>query len=265
MKPIGAPKSALEDVVATFKSWPLWGMMGWNDIKARYRGSAIGPFWITVGLGVTVGGVGVLYSSLLKVETGTLLPYLAVTLVIWIFIIGVLTEATALFQSAANIMQQIALPILIHLCRAVWRQFIIMGHNSIIFVIAAIYYKINVLPGLGLALVGAILVTANVTWMALVIGLVSARFKDVPQIVVNLLSFITIMTPVYWLPELVGRHVPLIKYNLFNYMLETVRSPLLGREIHIEAYVITLISAIIGWSIALLCFKSSRTRIIHWI
>jgi ABC-type polysaccharide/polyol phosphate export permease len=265
MKPIGAPQNAIDDVIATGQHWALWSMMGWNDIKARYRGSVLGPLWITVALGVTVGGVGVLYSQLLKIPTETFLPYLAATLVVWTFMMGVLSESTAMFQGAAAIMQQVAMPKMIHLMRMIWRHLIIFAHNFLVFVVVAAIFKVNALPGLGYAFIGAILMVLNIGWIALVVGLLSARFRDMPQIILNTLTFITIMTPVYWMPEILGRDFPLIKYNLFNYWLEAVRAPLLGREFHFEALLVSLASAVLGWGAAIAHFQYVRSKIIHWV
>ena len=36
------------------------------DIRNRYRGSVLGPFWLTLSTAVMVGGLGLLYSSLFK-------------------------------------------------------------------------------------------------------------------------------------------------------------------------------------------------------
>jgi ABC-type polysaccharide/polyol phosphate export permease len=265
MNPIGAPQNALEDVVATMRHWALWGMMGWNDIKARYRGSVLGPLWITVGLAVTVGGVGILYSQLLKIPTETFLPYLAATLVVWVFIMGILSEATAMFQGAASIMQQVALPKLIHMMRMVWRHLIIFGHNFIVFIVVAVLFKVNALPGVAFAAIGVVLLILNISWIATVIGLLSARYRDMPQIILNLLTFVTIMTPVYWMPDILGRDFPLIKYNMFNYWLEAIRGPLLGRDYHLEALAVSAVTAVIGWSIALLHLQYVRSKIIHWV
>ena len=38
---------ALDDMKRGLLSYGLWGSLGWQDIRQRYRRSAIGPFWIT--------------------------------------------------------------------------------------------------------------------------------------------------------------------------------------------------------------------------
>lgn len=265
MKPIGAALNAVGDLTATLRLWSLWGMMGWNDIKARYRGSTLGPLWITVGLGAAVAGVGLLYSALLKIPSNVLLPYLAATLVIWNFVMGVLSESTAMFQGAASIMQQVAMPKLIHLARIVWRHIIIMGHNFLVFIVVAALFKVQFLPGIPEMLLGLVLIILNVSWFALVIGVLSARYRDMPQIVANLLTFITIMTPVYWMPEALGRDNVFTMYNVFNHWLEAVRAPLLDRPHHAFSLFVSVTTAVVGWAGALTYLQYTRNKIIHWI
>lgn len=265
MKPIGAPLTAMGDLIATFQHWSLWSMMGWNDIKARYRGSTLGPLWITAGLAALVAGVGFLYSALLKIPTNVLIPYLAATLVIWNFIMGVLSESTAMFQGASSIMQQVAMPKLIHLFRIVWRHIIIMAHNFLVFVGVAVIFKVNFLFGIPEMLLGLVLVVINVSWLGLIIGLLSARYRDMPQIVTNMLTLITIMTPIYWMPEALGRDNAFTMFNIFNHWLEAVRAPLLDRPHQQLGLIVSVSTAVLGWAIALVHLHFARNKVIHWI
>ena len=59
---------AWEDIVEGFKQRELWGHLGWQDIKQRYRRSVIGPLWITLSMAITAIGLGLLYSQLFERE-----------------------------------------------------------------------------------------------------------------------------------------------------------------------------------------------------
>ena len=45
---------AREDIVEGFKQRELWGHLGWQDIKQRYRRSVIGPLWITLSMAISI-------------------------------------------------------------------------------------------------------------------------------------------------------------------------------------------------------------------
>ncbi|HTF93873.1 MAG TPA: hypothetical protein VK632_12545, partial [Verrucomicrobiae bacterium] len=70
--PLGASVVAREvlgtDFGAGLRSYSLWTMLGWNDIKQRYRRSVLGPFWITLSMGIFIMVLGVIYSRIFKIE-----------------------------------------------------------------------------------------------------------------------------------------------------------------------------------------------------
>ncbi|MFD6069087.1 ABC transporter permease, partial [Amycolatopsis lurida] len=62
---------AFADIKTGFAAKELWGHLGWQDIKQRYRRSVIGPFWITISQGVIALGLGLLYSQLFGMPIDT--------------------------------------------------------------------------------------------------------------------------------------------------------------------------------------------------
>ncbi|MDQ2801751.1 MAG: ABC transporter permease, partial [Pseudomonadota bacterium] len=53
---------ARQDIIEGLRLWRLAVSLGWLDIKLRYRGSLLGPFWLTLSTGAMVGALGLLYS-----------------------------------------------------------------------------------------------------------------------------------------------------------------------------------------------------------
>ena len=75
--------AALEDVATGLRRWRLPAALARLDIRNRYRGSVLGPFWLTLSTAVMVVGLGLLYSSLFKMELAGYLPFIAVSLIVW--------------------------------------------------------------------------------------------------------------------------------------------------------------------------------------
>ena len=65
------------DLLSGIRAWRLWTMLGWNDIRQRYRRSVLGPFWITISMAVFITLLGVIYSHIFNIELRTYLPYLS--------------------------------------------------------------------------------------------------------------------------------------------------------------------------------------------
>src|SRR5688572_27507141 len=59
----GLTGKAMGDILASLSNWRLWTMLGWLDIRQRYRRSMLGAFWITISMAIMVVALGILYSS----------------------------------------------------------------------------------------------------------------------------------------------------------------------------------------------------------
>lgn len=55
---------AAQDLVQGLtKNW-MWTTLAVQDLRLRYRGSVLGPFWLTIGTGIMIGATGILYAEL---------------------------------------------------------------------------------------------------------------------------------------------------------------------------------------------------------
>jgi lipopolysaccharide transport system permease protein len=260
-----ASAMALNDTVSGASLWRLWGRLGWNDILQRYRRSLLGPLWLTASMAVMVVALGVLYAELFKVPVDKLLPYLSVGLVVWTLISSFLTEAGTLFTGSESYIKQIRLPYSVYVYRSCWSKLIIFAHNIIIYFGVLLYYEIW--PGAIaiLALPGLLLVLLNGALMSLYIGMVSARFRDIPQLIGSFVQIVFFVTPIFWTPDLLKGRTFVLDINPFYHLLEIVRGPLLGTIPSIENYfsvtLVTFLNAVIAGAI----FIRFRARISYWV
>src|SRR6266481_2994736 len=166
------------------KSW-MWWAMAMQDIKMRYRGSLLGPFWLTISMVIMVAAMGLIYARMFHMEITRYLPFLTVGLVIWNFISTVIIEGCQTFLSAQNIITQVRMPFSIHAWRTVYRNLIVLAHNMVIVPFVLVVFKvpvgwsvISIIPALAL-------LTINGIWISILLGMISARYRDVPPIVMN--------------------------------------------------------------------------------
>ena len=266
--PAPAPSQAtlaFIDLVRGAGSRHLWGLLGWQDIRRRYRRSLLGPFWLTISMGVLVGALGTLYGTLLKVEVAEYIPFLAVGFVVWTLIQGVLTDGCTAFINAESIIKQVGLPLSVHVFRVVWRNLLIFFHNAAIFVVVAAIF--SVWPGwTGLLVVpGLILLCLNVIWAGLLLGIVSARFRDVPPIVASVVRILFFVTPIIWMPELMPGRAFVLDFNPFYHLVELVRAPLLGQAPGLASWLAVSGFVLGGWLVTFELFRRYRRRIAYWV
>jgi ABC-2 type transport system permease protein/lipopolysaccharide transport system permease protein len=116
-----------------------------------------------------------------------------------------------------------------------------------------------------LAVLGFVVVTVNGAFAGLFIGMISARFRDIPQLINSVIQIIFFMTPIMWKPELLGEHAHLAVWNPFYSLIEIVRAPLLGHVPSITSFAIAAMVTAVNLVIAGLFFIRFRSRIPYWV
>lgn len=257
---------ALADVAEGLRRWELWGTLGWHDIRQRYRRSVLGPFWISISMGAMVGGLSLLWSTLFQQSIPRYLPHFALGYITWTFLQTLILEGCTAFYGFDSIIKQIPVPLSVHIYRTVWRNLIIAAHNMTIYVV--IIAGIGIWPGLGLltGLLGYALLSVFGVAAALIVGILSARFRDIPPILGSVLQMIFFFSPILWLPEaLPPEHRYLVTYNPLYYMIEVVRQPLLGQALPPMFWLIAASITAITCLVALALFARFRKRIAYWV
>src|SRR5258706_6693903 len=131
---------ALRDLRLSWDRRGLAWSLAWHDISSRYRGSILGPFWITLSMGLMVVGIGVVYANLFGIALKDFLPLVALGIVFFGTISGTITEGCDTFVHAARMLSQTSLPMFTFVWRTVFRNVINLAHHLVIVVAVLIYY-----------------------------------------------------------------------------------------------------------------------------
>jgi lipopolysaccharide transport system permease protein len=253
------------DLMSAFKAWPLWTMLGWNDIRQRYRRSTLGPFWITLSMAVFIGVLGVIYSRIFHVDVEVYLPFLTAGYVTWGFISQVINESCGAFQEGERIIKQIRLPYGLYVLRVIWRNFIILLHTIVIFVPVALLFHVS--PGLGgfLVIPGLVLLLANLSWIGLTLAILATRFRDMPQIVATGTQILMFATPIMWQASQLSDAYWIAEINPLYHFIELIRAPLLGEEPTLLSWAVALAALVLGWGLSLILLNRASKRIVFWV
>ncbi|KKB63940.1 ABC transporter permease [Robbsia andropogonis] len=253
------------DISTALKSVRIWATLGWHDIKQRYRRSIIGPFWFTLSTLIMVVVLGALYSTLLRQNIRDYLPYLAVGLVVWQYIGTMANEGCMAFIGSASLIKQIRIPLTIHVCRIAWRNFAILLHSLPVVVVLMMVFGNWPRPEFLLVPVALALLFLHGVWIGVTLGILCARFRDVPPIVTNLIQVVFFFTPVMWSPEILKNRAWIAEYNPLYHLIETVRAPLTGRPISWESWAWSIGLLIVGFGVAQYLMRRSRNRVPYWL
>lgn len=258
-------RKAKTDIVQGWRRKSLWGTMGLQEIRQRYRRSKIGPFWLTLSMGIMVMALGTLYGTIFGQELSDYLPYLSAGFVIWGLISGVILDGVSAFIQGEGLIKQLPAPLSIHIYRVAWTNLIIFAHNIVIFLLVSFWYEKY--PGWTLLLVppAILVILLNGVWIGLLFGLLSARFRDIPQIVGSVVQVMFFITPVIWKMEMLPGRALLLDLNPFYYLVEIVRAPLMGNPPSLQVILGAVLITIMGWVIAMLFYTALRWRLPYWV
>lgn len=247
-------------------AWRLWSLLGWLDIRQRYARSKLGPFWITISMGVFVGTLATVYGALFGQRLSDYLPTIAVGIVMWGLFSGIVSEGATSYISTANYMRQINTPRLIYILQAAWRNMVIFAHNFIIVLAVLLLFGVKDWRAVLLFLPGLAIFVLNAIWMAALIGLLAARFRDLPQIVSALLQIGFYVTPILFSGKmLTAQHQWIVEWNPLAYLIDIVREPLLGKIPPMFTWELSIAMMLLGWILALTVTGRYHKRIPFWV
>ncbi len=270
-------KLAKADISSGLRAWESWYLLGISDIRLRYKRSRFGQLWITLSMAIFIGGIGFVYAKLFKREIGTFLPFLAVNYVVWSLVSGLITDSATAFTQASVYMTQEALPKSIFAMRIVVRNLVLFAHNIVIipvlYALISLYFTIwptvgfkspwpgpevfLAIPGLALTIIAAFLVV-------LLLGIICTRFRDMVQILQNVVQMAFFMTPVMWEAKDIG-NIWIVVFNPFYSFLAIVADPIRGQLPQRAAYIGAITVIVILTAVTLPLFSRCRARIVYWL
>jgi lipopolysaccharide transport system permease protein len=258
-------RRAIVDLSGGFARWRLAVALARLDIRNRYRGSVLGPFWMTASTAIMVAGIGLLYATLFRMSLAEYLPWIAVSLVVWTMISQTVSDACNSFVAAGGIIRQLPLPYTVHVLRFVIRNAIIAAHS--LPLIAVVLLAFGAIPGLEALLMipGLVLIAVNACAAGLFLGMICARFRDIPQIVTNMMQLFFFLSPVLWKPHLLGDAAVWLPLNPFFALMETVRGPLVEGGAAPVIWLAALGYTALNCLAAFAFFVRFRARIAFWV
>ena len=258
---------ALSDLKEGLKHYESWLRFAIHDIRLRFRRSTFGPFWLTISTGAMIASIGFIFSRVFNQDISTFIPRMAINLIFWNFLKLVVEDSSKAFIDQRSYIYNIPTPLSVHLYRMYTRSFFIWLHDIIIYLfIFFIYIKNFSIENL-LFFPGLLLFVANLFWAGLVIAVVSTRFRDIPQILNNLLQIFFLITPIIWNIEVMEAkdRIAFINWNPFYHVLEVVCSPLLGSMPSSTSWFVSISIASVGTIVAIKLFRRAYVRIPYWI
>jgi len=246
--------------------YPVWWGLAWLEIRQRYSRSMIGPFWITLSMAIMIGAMGPLYGALFGQNISSYIQNLAISLIMWSFISTCINEAGSVFIGAENYIKQVSLPLSVYAYKLIAKNFLILSHNAVIGIVVLLIVPPQNFQNIFLFPIGLILIIGNLCWFVLLVGMFSARYRDLPQLVTNIMQVMFFLSPILWTADMLPDNKRyLAEFNPIYHLIEVMRSPLLGYATPTLSWALCFGFLFLGCVGSFFIYARYRARIPYWL
>jgi ABC-type polysaccharide/polyol phosphate export permease len=259
------PAQAFADLLNGARLYELWSRFAFHDIRQRFQRSVLGPFWLTISMGTMVAALGLVFSSLFNQDLAKTLPYISTGIIFWGLLTSCINEGTTVFISAESYIRNLPMPLSVHFYRMMARNLIIWVFNMAIYLVVAVYFGLMPEWNALLFIPGFILFLINAAWISLAVGVLSTRYRDIPQVIANVLQVVFFLTPIFWSPESLPNRPAFVLFNPFYHLIEIVRAPLLGDVAPLPSWGLCIGMALAGFGFTAWLYRRAHARIAYWV
>ena len=223
-----------------FAATRIAAALAWSDLRHRYVRSLLGPFWMSIQMAIMVAVLGSAIGHLSNTSTVSRLPMLALSLTAWTFLNGVVLDATTALQNSASLIKDRAVPPVVVLLQAVFRQALFALHNAVVPLGLWLMLVRTGVVGAAAALPGLLLFVAFTVGLGIVLGALATRFRDMKPIIESTLTLAFLSSPIIWTPEMVNQNSTVMRLNPLTHLFAVWREPLVGGHVDMTSVICVL-------------------------
>lgn len=262
----GNIRKAYNDLCFSFSFWRVFGLIGINDIRKRYKRSKLGQLWLTLSTCINIGALAIVWALLFKVSIKEYLPFIAVSQIVWVFISTCVIEGASAYISAEHYLKELNIPKVSYINSLFVRNAVVLLHNLIVLIPIYLFCSISISWVSVTSLIGFLLALFFMFGIVMIIAIISLRFRDFPNIVTSMMQVVFYVTPVLWKPSFMPEKIQkLMIYNPFAVFLSICRDPLLNISVPFEYWITSSIYTLCSLMIGFAFFSKFRARIVYWL
>ena len=253
-------REGLGDFYKGWKARRLWLAFAKEDIDDSHKNTLLGPFWLLLNYLTFIGTFGFVMRP---DGNDNYLAYISVGLLVWFFILEVVTQGVSLFSREESFIKGTPLPLSTFVFRLTMQSVIrnsyaLLGCLAVLFLTGTYPTVTWLWSALGIAVI--VLSAPAVITVSAFIG---AYFPDSRYLITNAMRVGMFLTPVFW--NYSGsqgiRHV-FYWYNPFTYFLEMVRIPIVNGAVPSKALILCVLIGIVIWVGAVFLMGRYRKKVV---
>ena len=201
--------------------------------------------------------MSIVYSGLFDVDYLEYLTYMSCSMIAWIWTGNILTTSGMVYVNNSGLLMEHPVEKQYLVWTHAMHQFIIFLHQIPLIILYLSFGLIELSANTFYIIPSLIIIFMINIGMSSALSLIVVRFRDIQKILTSLTIVIMVSTPIFWKADmLTGIRKLTYELNPFYYMIEIIRSPLLGNAPSLKIYIISICIAF--FSICLGCLMHKR-------
>lgn len=256
---------AIRDIATGLKDHKRWRRFALFYIRRSYWRTKLGLLWPALSFALFVFMLSIVWGQLFGRDLNVYLPHFGYGFSCWIFLNSIISGGQQVFVANTSVLKEFPLPLSFYAFAKTAQEmsFLILYLGCLtlvdIFYIHAMSLKtLLVIPALLLYFIDAVLI-------ALIVGMLTTRFRDVSQVVPNLMRAFFFFTPVLWGIEDRPQLAPIIYSNPLYHAIEIIRAPMSGRLPTLLNWAVMLGITVVAIIILLSFYKVGTRQLRAWL
>jgi ABC-type polysaccharide/polyol phosphate export permease len=158
-------RDGLRDLVDGLRQWRLWYLIGSSDMRRRYARSRLGQLWIMLSSAIMISTMGLVWSYLWQQPTSEMLPYVAIGMIVWQLLSGIVTEAALILPNSSHYFHNQYIPAATIIFSLIYRQLVTFALNILFPIALALFFGVSITWHALAALPGLVFLVAAATWL----------------------------------------------------------------------------------------------------
>lgn len=248
-----------------FKKINCWWFLGYQEILLKYRRSILGPWWATITVALLIILLSFLWSKIFGLQLDDYVPYFAIGYIIWIFFSNTISESCTLYMENNSIIKQTNTSIIAFNLKLLIKNLIILLHNCLIILFVLYMYDYIDIFNISLSFISLFFLCIILLNLSIITSILSAKFFDFSQLIINLTQIAFFLTPIIWEPSFLKDKIWVTNLNPLYHWFELIRQPLIGGNIPSGSITILIISVLLSFIVAIISLGYSHKKIPLWL
>ena len=255
----------IDDWVRSIRMISLWSALAMEDLRDRYRRTALGLSWIIMSFALFVAVKVFVFGQLTTVSTAEFGIYVTLGFGLWTYINAMVMDACTAYIHARPWILGTATPHPVFLLQAVYRNWVIFSMILLVMAVS-LYWKTTPWSATSFWVAPALVIYLLTSlWLAMILAPLCARYRDLHHAIQTSMRLIFFATPILWIPATSGRLMLLAKLNPISHFVAIVRDPIMYNRLPDQSWAVVLVINAVGLLAGIAVYMATRRRVAHWV